>query len=115
MVGLSIYWQSQEDRAQAFIDEFRNNTDPNARITSLAGLFDLPGFEEQVQQLFYKELTPEDRLALFDSADPQAIGPQLITAVQGQYTGLENNDRDNAILRAMTRSNMDRLSLPIMW
>jgi tetratricopeptide (TPR) repeat protein len=101
LVGLSIYWQSQEDRAQTFIDEFRNTTDPNARITSLAGLFDLPGFEEQAQQLFYKEMTPEDRLALFDSADPQAVGPQLITVVQALYTSLENNERDNAMLHAM--------------
>jgi tetratricopeptide (TPR) repeat protein len=101
MIGFSLYWQSQQDRAQAFIDEFRSTTDPNARVTSLAGLFDLPGFEEEAQQLFYEELTPEDRLALFNSADPQAVGPQLITVVQGLYTGLENNEPDNAMLRAM--------------
>jgi len=101
LVGFSLYWQSQQDRAQAFIDDFRNTTNPDIRITSLAGLFDLPGFEEQAGQLFYKELTPEERLTLFDSADPQTVGPQLITAVQGLYTALENNERDNVILQAM--------------
>ncbi|MBN1217283.1 MAG: AAA-like domain-containing protein [Anaerolineae bacterium] len=101
MVGFLLYWQSQQDRALALLDEFRNTTDPNIRVTSLAGLFDLPGFEEQAQRLFYKELTPEDRLALLDSADPQAVGPQLITMVQGLYASLENNERDNAMLQAM--------------
>ncbi len=102
-VMLFLYWQSQQDRAQAFIDDFRNTTDPNQRITNLAALFDLPGFGGQAQQLFYNELTPEERPALFDAADPQTVGPQLITVVQGLYTGLENNERDNALLQAMLR------------
>jgi tetratricopeptide (TPR) repeat protein len=101
LVGFAIFWQSTQDRAQNLINQFRNTANPNSRITSLAGLFDLPGFGAQAQQLFYGELTPEERLALFTAADPQQVGPQLITAVQGLYTGLENNERDNALLRAM--------------
>ena len=101
LVGFSIYWQSRQDRAQNLIDQFRNTTDPNIRITSLAGLFDLPGFGPQAQQLFYEEMTPEDRLGLFDAADPQTVGTELITAVQGLYTDLENSERDNTLLRAM--------------
>ena len=101
MGGLALYWQTQQNRAQTLIDEFRSATEPNSRVTSLAGLFDLPGFAGTAQQLFYDELTPEDRLALFDSADPQTVGSQLITVVQGLYTGLENNQGDNAMLQAM--------------
>ncbi len=98
-----FYWQGQQDRAQTFIDNFRNTTDPNQRIISLAGLFDLPGFGDQARQLFYTELTPEDRPKLFDLADPQAVGPQLITVVQGLYPDLGNNEHDNALLQAMLR------------
>ena len=101
LVGVSLYWQSQQDKAQNLINRFRTNADPNVRITSLAGLFDLPGFGEQAQQLFYRELAPEERLALLSAADPQAVGPELITAIQGLYTGLENNESDNGMLRAM--------------
>jgi tetratricopeptide (TPR) repeat protein len=96
-----FYWQGQQDRAQTFIDNFRNTTDPNQRITSLAGLFDLPNFEERARQLFYEELAPEDRPKLFNLANPQAVGPQLSTVVQGLYTDLEDNERDNTLLRAM--------------
>lgn len=101
LVGVSLYWQSQQDKAQNLIDRFRTNPDANVRITSLAGLFDLPGFGEQAQQLFYRELTPEQRLALLSSTDPQTVGPALITAIQGLYTSLENNKADNAMLQAM--------------
>ena len=84
------------------VDVFSNTSDPDTRITSLAGLFDLPGFGDQAQQLFYAELTtPEERLALFYLADPQAVGPQLITVVQNLYTDLKNNERDNTLLQAM--------------
>ncbi|RME69307.1 MAG: tetratricopeptide repeat protein, partial [Chloroflexi bacterium] len=101
LVGFSLFWQSQQDRAQTYITQFRNTTDPNTRISSLAGLFDLPGFSAQAQQLFFGELTPEERLNLFSQADPRQVGPQLITTVQGLYTVLENNERDNALLQAM--------------
>ncbi|NJN96803.1 MAG: hypothetical protein HC875_23195 [Anaerolineales bacterium] len=101
VVSFAFFWRSQEDRAQTFIDDFRNTTDPDIRITSLAGLFDLPGFEEQARQLFYNELTPEERPALFTSANPPGVGPQLVTVVQNLYTRLENDERDNTLLQAM--------------
>jgi|GEM_PF-878299 len=101
VVGFALFWRSQEDRAQTFIDDFRNTTDPDIRITSLAGLFDLPGFEVQARQLFYNELTPEERPALFTSASPQEVGPQLVTVIQNLYTNLENTERDNLLLQAM--------------
>ncbi|MEW5958464.1 MAG: AAA-like domain-containing protein [Chloroflexota bacterium] len=101
VIGLALYWRSQQDLAQEYTTQFRATTNPDERIKSLAGLFDLPGFQNQAQDLFYTELTPEERLALFDAANPQTVGPQLITAVQGLYTDLENNERDNALLAAM--------------
>jgi tetratricopeptide (TPR) repeat protein len=103
VIGFAIFWRSQEDRAQGFIDDFRSTTDPDVQITSLAGLFDLPGFGSQARQLFYAELTPEDRPKLFDSANPQKVGPQLITVVQGLYAELGNDEPGNALLQAMLR------------
>ncbi|HEX9921957.1 MAG TPA: AAA-like domain-containing protein [Anaerolineae bacterium] len=99
----SIYWQRPQQEAREYIDSFRATTDPDERLTSLAGLFDLPNSGAQARELFYGELTPEERLALFETADPTEVGPQLITVVRGLYTGLENNERDNTLLRAMVQ------------
>ncbi|MBE9508293.1 MAG: AAA-like domain-containing protein, partial [Chloroflexi bacterium] len=113
LLVMSIAWfipqqrqQAAEARAQAFVDNFRGTTSAEVRITSLAGLFDLPGYEDQADQLFYQELSPEEQLALFDLADPQAVGAQLITVVQGLYTDLEleNDEQGNRLLFAMAQA-----------
>jgi len=106
IIGFSIYRQRQqmaEARAQAFVDSFQSTTSANVRITSLAGLFDLPGYEDQARRLFYEELGPADQLALFDLEDPQVVGAQLIIVVKGLYTDLENNEEDNALLTVMAQ------------
>jgi len=110
LLAVSIAWlipqqrqQAAEARAQAFVDSFRSTTSAEVRINSLAGLFELPGYEEQARQLF-QGLRPGEQLALFDLADPQAVGEQLIAVVQGVYTGLENDEQSNALLRAMARA-----------
>ena len=95
--------QTTEARAQAFIDSFRSTASADVRINSLAGLFDLPGYEEQARQLFYQGLGPEEQLALFDLTDPQTVGTQLITVVKGLYTDQENDERGNKLLYAMTQ------------
>ena len=104
LVGYS-YWQGQQrvvsEQAQLLIDNFRNTSSADVQITSLAGLYDLPNFEDQADKLFFEELTREDRLALFQNADPQAVGSELVRVVRGLYTNLENNERDNALLEGM--------------
>jgi Tol biopolymer transport system component len=107
VLGFMTYQQSQqkiEEQARARITEFRNATDPNTRLTSLAGLFDLPEYRAQAKQLFYDELNTEERLELFTKTNPQTVGPQLITVVNGLYTDLQNNERDNALLAVMAGS-----------
>jgi len=74
IAGVSLYRQGQqttEARAQAFIDSFQSTTSPEVRINSLAGLFDLPGYEDEARQLL-EELNPETQLTLFDLANPQS-------------------------------------------
>jgi Tol biopolymer transport system component/tetratricopeptide (TPR) repeat protein len=105
-VGFLIYQQRQRaksDQAEIFTADFKAAATPNERIINLAGLFDLGDYNAQAQQLFYDELSPEERLAVFNSADPQAVGTQLMAVVRGLYTGLENNERDNALLAAMAQ------------
>jgi tetratricopeptide (TPR) repeat protein len=102
--------QTTEARAQAFIDNFGGTTSADVRVTSLAGLFELSGYEDRARQLFYEELDPEEQRALFEKADPQAVGTQLITVVKGLYTSpelytdLEHSERDNTLLHAMAQS-----------
>lgn len=100
---LSIFWQGQRgaaNRAQVFIDNFET-TSPDVQITSLAGLFDLPGYEAQARRLFHQELNPAEQLALFASVNPRAVGDQLIIVVKHLYTGLTNSEQNNSLLRAM--------------
>jgi hypothetical protein len=67
-------------------------------------LFDLPEeYAQQAEQLFYKDLSSEERLALFKSANPPAVGPQLITVVRRLYANLDNNEGDNTLLAAMAQ------------
>jgi tetratricopeptide (TPR) repeat protein len=115
VIGFSIYQQRQQTtaaRALAFVDSFRSTTSAEVRITSLAGLFALPGYEDQARRLFYEELSPAKQLALFDLADPRAVGAQLVTVVKGLYTDLENNEQGNVLLGAMAQP-LHKLADPV--
>jgi tetratricopeptide (TPR) repeat protein len=109
-VGLSIaaynrFEQVIAAQAQPYLDSFNQPTSPDTRLTSLAGLFNLPGYHEEGRQSFYQELSPEEQLSIFEQADPHSSGPDLIKVIQGVYTApnLENNEQDNALLQAMTQ------------
>ncbi len=107
-IGFYLYQQRQHmlaAEAQVFIDSFKSTTDPTERLTSLAGLFDLSGYSDQARQLFYEELSSTEQLALFDLADPQTKGAELLTVVKGVYTApnIENKAEGNALLEAMAQ------------
>jgi tetratricopeptide (TPR) repeat protein len=101
---LSRPQQSDEARAQAFIETFQGTTSADVRVASLAGLFQIRGYDSQARQLFFDELTSEDQAALFKNANVQAVKDQLSIVVRGTYTRLEDNDRDNRLLHAMAES-----------
>ncbi|UCC88183.1 MAG: protein kinase [Anaerolineales bacterium] len=110
LAGAGGYYFAQQQRrpvaqAQDLVDNFRETSSPDERLSSLAGLFNLPGHKSQAQKLFYEELAPADQLALFDPANPQAVAEQLVTVVKGVYTApnLENNERNNLLLVAMAQ------------
>ncbi len=104
-IGFLIYQQRQRaitEQAQIYTDTFRSSTDSNERIKSLAGLFDLSEeYAQQAEQLFYKDLSSEERSALFKSVNPLTVGSQLVTVVRRLYADLDNNERDNTLLAAM--------------
>jgi len=108
LVGFATFYFSQRQQprlseAQTYVDSFRNASEPRERLSSLAGLFLLPGHDNEARRLFYEELSPTDRTALFELADPRPVGEQLITVVKGVYTDprLRNNEQNNALLGAM--------------
>jgi tetratricopeptide (TPR) repeat protein len=100
---LSRPQSSIEARAQTFMDTFQGTTSADVRVTNLAGLFQIPGYEDRARQLFYQELGPEEQRALFEEADPQGVGTQLVTVAKGLYMELENNHQDNQLLEAMAQ------------
>ncbi|NJN96085.1 MAG: tetratricopeptide repeat protein, partial [Anaerolineales bacterium] len=108
ILGIAAYNRFEQiiaAQAQPYLDSFNNTANPDTRLTSLASLFNLPGYSEEGRQSFYHELSPAEQLSLFEQADPRSSGPDLVKVIQGVYTApdLENNELDNALLMAMTQ------------
>jgi tetratricopeptide (TPR) repeat protein len=109
LIGVNYFQRQQQiavqEQAGTHINNFRIATSPDMRLVSLAGLYNLPDYEgPQAQELFYGELTPDERLDLFQSANPQEAGSALITVVKGLYADLENNPTGNELLQVMAQS-----------
>lgn len=106
LLGFNIYREGQqtvEAQAEIHLKNFeRDNAE--VRLTSLAGLLGLPGYEDQAHQLFNQALDQEAQLNLFALENPQAVEEELIVVVEGFYLTLEDNGRDDALLRAMAQS-----------
>jgi photosystem II stability/assembly factor-like uncharacterized protein/tetratricopeptide (TPR) repeat protein len=106
MLGLVIYRQGQQTlvvQAQTHIDNF-SIQDPEVRITSLAGLFQLPGYADAARYLFFEKLSPADQRGLFYTANPQEVSEQLVIVVRGVYTHLGHDAQATALLAAMAQS-----------
>lgn len=111
--GFFVQQQSQRaTQAEEYINNFRTATSAEERVATLAQLFTLGGYEDQAQQLFFDELSPEDQVAMFEQVDPTEVPEELITVVRGIYTDpkLDRTAQDNALLKAMTAalSQLDR-------
>jgi tetratricopeptide (TPR) repeat protein len=101
IIGLTTWRQPATRQAQNLITQFRTSTTAETRLTSLAGLYNLPGYEVQANRLFYDDLSREERLALFGQVDAPAVSPEVIVVVRNLYQNLENNSRENSLLEAM--------------
>jgi tetratricopeptide (TPR) repeat protein len=103
-IGFYLYQQSQRpDQAEVLIEDFRRAKNPADRLTHLAGLFKIDGYEDQARDLFHGELSQADQLDLFDLPNPQPVGQQVLIVVRGLYAdpSLRNNWRGNTLLNAM--------------
>jgi tetratricopeptide (TPR) repeat protein len=76
----------------------------DVRLAILARLLEGDAYRAQARQLFFKELSPEEQIVLFQTADPQAVGPELVAAVRGIYPQLNNTQNNNKLLAAMAQS-----------
>ena len=92
--------------AQALVAGFENASGSQERLNSLAALLNLDGSQDEARRLFYEELGPDDRLALFDAAASRPQGEVLVAVVKGLYgdPNLENNPQGNALLLAMAEA-----------
>jgi tetratricopeptide (TPR) repeat protein len=110
-VAIGLIYQSEqqtvEEQAQALINTFMGTTSAEDRITALASLFNLPGYQDQGRQLFFEKLNPSEQRALFDLSNPRLIETELIIVVRELYTDprlysdLESNDPDKRLLYVM--------------
>jgi tetratricopeptide (TPR) repeat protein len=112
-----FYIQQQQQRrsqAQALMNSFKSEIVSDKRLTSLAELFNLPGFEDQARQLFFEELSPADQLTLFKLADPSAVGKQLITVIKGLYIDphLIDNEQSDILLETMAQPLAELKDIP---
>ncbi len=101
VLGFSIWQLRKVQTADSCIANFKATPTPNERLSNLACLFDLSDRTNDAEQLFYEELTLEDRQTLFTESDPQTVGAALIIVVKGLYLALENNEQANALLETM--------------
>ncbi|MEM7346560.1 MAG: AAA-like domain-containing protein, partial [Chloroflexota bacterium] len=106
VIGYAIYQQSQqtvEQQAQLILSNFQETGSADVRLTSLANLFELPGYEAQARELFFDDtqLPPDERIALFTDADALAVEAPLTQVIKGTYLTLENNPHHNQLLQVM--------------
>ncbi|RME41087.1 MAG: hypothetical protein D6796_16285, partial [Caldilineae bacterium] len=97
--------QVRASQTQALVQRFAAATTAEERVVALAELFQLGGTGDRARQLFFEDLPPDEQLALFNLANPHAVGKELVTVVRGLYTtpNLYNHPRTDALLEAMTR------------
>jgi tetratricopeptide (TPR) repeat protein len=105
---LGIRWsqrdqQTTEVQAQVAIQGFQDTLSSDVRITNLAYLFQLDGYEDRARTLF-EDLTSEEQIKLFTEVNAQAVPSELRTVVQGLYTDLVDDKQGNALLEVMAQS-----------
>lgn len=105
VAGYFFYFGGQraiDAQAQAAMQEFQEIPSRNVRLTKLAELVSLPGYEAKTREFFRQELSPEEQIAFFELDQPEKVATPLISVVKGMYTDLENNEHDNQLLQAMS-------------
>jgi tetratricopeptide (TPR) repeat protein len=104
--GLLFYREQTrpaEVRAELFTNGFLNATSPEVRLSNLAGLLRLRGYEDQARDLFF-ELDANQRLEMFKGlGNPEQLGQDVLIVVEEVYQDhrLGNIAEHNQLLRTM--------------
>lgn len=105
LVAVYLFYQEQNRpdnvKAELYAVNFQTATNPEIRLSNLANLFRLPGYQDQARDLFFG-LNAVQRLALFVGlTNPQQVGPDLLTVIQGVYQDprLNNTPEHNQLLQ----------------
>ncbi|MFC2055774.1 AAA-like domain-containing protein, partial [Chloroflexota bacterium] len=106
--SIFLYWRAQnqaaEVLAQTYTQGFIESGSPEVRITNLAGLFGLGGeYQQQARELFFGQ-AEEEQMELFQLANPQNVGDELVTVVEGLYQNAPDDQHGNALLEVMGES-----------
>lgn len=96
-----LFVRQQRQTASFYTAQFLNNSSPDVRIVSLAGLLSISGYEDDAQDLFFTKLSPDEQLAMLQTSKAQGLQGQVVTVVKGLYTKLDNTSQNNAVLEAM--------------
>jgi tetratricopeptide (TPR) repeat protein len=99
-----VYPQPRETaEAEPTRSESSTRSNGDEQLNILAEQFNRSGNEAEARRLFYEELSPAERLALFEPTDPREVGPQLVTVVKGVYTDprLSSTPQREVLLQAM--------------
>jgi len=105
VAGLLYRQQTLPDqvRADVYTNGFLQATNAEVRLTNLAGLFELAGYQDQARELFFG-LGVDEQTAMFEGlANPQQVGREALSVVKGVYQDqhLENSATHNRLLGAM--------------
>ena len=103
--------RQRQQTAEFYIEQFLASSSADVRVTSLAGLIGLTGYEDEVHSLFFEELGHEERIAMFEVSSPAGLEDELLSVVKGLYTQLDNTSRDNSVLEAM-KDTLEELDDP---
>lgn len=106
--GSSLFFRQQNvknSQIQGYLTQFREATSPEDQLIGLAGLLTV-GNKKQAKQLFFEEMNSEERMALFNISDPQAVGGELLAVIRAIYIDprLETIDSKDALVNSILQT-----------
>jgi WD40 repeat protein len=90
-------------RAEVFTNTFLTSESPEVRISSLAGLFQLRGYQDQARNIFF-DLASNQQIEIFRGvSNPQQLNLEAYKVIQYTYQDprIKNNSEGNQLLGEM--------------
>lgn len=108
-IVLTFLFQKQEKRAtQAgqLIENMSQSEMPENQLANLSELFELPEYQNKARDLFFDDLSHDEKIALLSPMNPTAVGHNLVSVIRNVYSApnLQNNDSGDILLSTMRQS-----------